>query len=138
MQGLYNYIESVLLTIEGVNQVNLLIDETELDLLQDRKSGFVGVTFNNVNLISYETISIGFVFENALDQERYTYLYQQDVLKKIISEFKREVSASKEYLFPNEWNLNPFTNKSVNKTCGYFFDLEVSLLFGNACKVEKI
>jgi len=60
-----------------------------------------------------------------------------DVLKKIIGEFKRTVLLSKKYEFPNEWNLETFTNRSVNATCGYFINMNVIILGSNNCTVAK-
>jgi len=139
MEELKEYIESVLINIEGVNQFNYLIDESELDGIQERKSGFVGLSFSNVvnNSQGNEVITTSFIFENYLDQERFTFLYQMDVLKKIIGEFKRTVLLSKKYEFPNEWNLETFTNRSVNATCGYFINMNVIILGSNNCTVAK-
>lgn len=140
MENLKNYIESVLLTIDGVNQFNYLIDESELDLIQDRKSGFAGLSFSNLinNNNGIEVVQTSFIFESYLDQERFTYLYQLDVLKKIIGEFKGIVLNSTSYNFDTTWTLEPFTNKSVNKTCGYFFQINIEIINQNFCKTEKI
>jgi hypothetical protein len=140
MEELKDYIESVLMSIDGVNQFNLLIDLSELDEIQERKSGFVGLNFGEVlnNNKGNEEVTSTFIFENFLEQERTTYLHQMDVLKKIIGEFKGVVKNSEQYEFPLEWTLDPFVNRSVNATCGYFFQLKITILGGNNCKVSKI
>ncbi len=126
MENLYNYIKSVALSIEGVEQVEYINSETKLDELKERRYTFVGVVFGDItnNSNFNEVIDTSIIFENKCDVEGTLYLKQMDVLKRIISEFKNETQRSN-YIFPQEWTLNPFNNLSVDATIGYRIDLEI-------------
>jgi len=138
MKPLFDHLKQTALTIEGVKQVELLYEESDMETFPDRLYTFIGVQFGETTINNSGQVvdRINFVFEQAYFEES-AYVDVMDRLLQQIRELKFLLTKTNDrWSFASEWNLTQFKYMSIDLSCGYVCSVDViDNRAWNSCKV---